>query len=71
MCIYYTKQTNETIFYFSLHDRRENFKPRFQSEDLIRTAEIRRIFSKGDLTNWSHELDTLDKIIHDTIPSYR
>ena len=39
--------------------------------DLIRTSDIRSVFSKGDSTNYSYELYTITEIIHETIPSYR
>ena len=38
---------------------------------LVRTADTKRVFSKGDSTNWSYKLYTITEIIHDTIPSYR
>ena len=38
---------------------------------LVRTADIKRVFSKGDHTNWSHKLNTINEVIHDTVPSYR
>ena len=38
---------------------------------LVRTADIKKVFSKGDSTNWSYKLYTITQIFHDTIPSYR
>ena len=32
---------------------------------------MKRIFSKGDSTNWSYNLYTITEVIHETIPSYR
>ena len=37
----------EGYAYRNLLDKRKNIKPKFQVNDLVRTAEIRRIFSKG------------------------
>ena len=39
--------------------------------DLVRTADLKRTFSKGDTTNWSYKLYKITEIINDTIPSYR
>ena len=38
---------------------------------LVRTADNKRVFSKGDSTNYSYKLYTITEVIHDTIPSYR
>ena len=38
---------------------------------MVRTADIKRVFSKGDSTNWSYKLYTITEVIHDAIPSYR
>ena len=32
---------------------------------------MKRIFSRGDSTNFSYRFYTLTEIMHDTIPSYR
>ena len=66
-----SKKTNEKIVYSNLIDKREIQKPKFKLGQLIRTADIERVFSKGDSTNWSYKLYTIAEIIHDTIPSYR
>ena len=39
--------------------------------DLVRTADIKNVFSKGDSKNWSYKLYTITEVIHDTIPSNR
>ena len=39
--------------------------------DLIRTANLRKTFSKSDTTNWSYKLYKVTEIINDTIPSYK
>ena len=38
---------------------------------MVRTSDIKKVFSKGDSTNYSYKLYTITEVIHDTIPSYR
>ena len=45
-------------------------KPKFQINDLVRVADLKKTFSKGDTTNWSYELYRITELINDTIPSY-
>ena len=52
-------------------DKRKKVKPKFQVNDLVRTAVLRRTFSKGDTTNWSYKLYKITEIVNDTIPSYK
>ena len=66
-----SKKSNERKVYTSLQDRRIRQKPKFKLGDLVRTADIKRVFSKADSTNYSYEVYTLTEVIHDTIPSYR
>ena len=66
-----SKKSNEKIVFSNLQDRRVRQKPKFKLGDLVRTADIKRVFSKGDSTNWSYKLYTITEVIHDTIPSYR
>ena len=51
-------------------DKRKKIKPKFQLNDLVRTADLKRTFSKGDTTNWSYKLYKVTELIIDTIPSY-
>ena len=44
---------NEGFVYKNLLDKRKKVKPKFQINDLVRTADLKRTFSKGDTTNWS------------------
>ena len=55
----------------NLQDRRVKQQPKYNLGQLVRTADIKRVFSKGDSTNWSYKLYTITEVIHDTIPSYR
>ena len=45
--------------------------PKYKLGQLVRTADIKKVFSKGDSTNYSYLLYTITEVIHDTIPSYR
>ena len=66
-----SKKSNEKLVYSNLQDRRVKQLPKYKLGELVRTADIKRVFSKGDSTNWSYKLYTITEIIHDTIPSYR
>ena len=66
-----SKKSNEKIVYNNLKDNREVRKPKFKLGGLVRTSDIRRVFSKGDSTNYSYKLYTTTEVIHDTKPSYR
>ena len=62
---------NEGYVYKNLLDKRKKVKPKFQINDLVRTADLKKTFSKSDTTNWSYKLYKITEIINDTIPSYR
>ena len=62
---------NEGYVYKNLLDKRKKVKPKFQINDLVRVADLKRTFSKGDTTNWSYKLYKITEIINDTIPSYK
>ena len=62
---------NEGYVYKNLFDKRKKFKPKFQVNDLVRVADLKKTFSKVDTANWSYELYKIAEIINDTIPSYR
>ena len=66
-----SKKSNEKLVYNNLKDNRKIQKPKYKLGDLVRTADIKRVFSKGDSTNWSYKLYTITEVIHGTIPSYR
>ena len=61
---------NEGYVYKNLLDKRKKVKPKFQINDLVRTADLKRTFSKGDTTNWSYKLYKITEINNDTIPTY-
>ena len=62
---------NEGYVYKNLLDKRKKKTPKFQINDLVRTADLKRTFSKGDTTNWSYQLYKITEIINDTIPSFK
>ena len=66
-----SRKPNEKIVYSNLQDKRKILNPKYKLGQPVRTADIKRVFSKGDSTNWSYKLYTITEVIHDTIPSYR
>ena len=61
---------NEGYVYKNLLDKRKKIKPKYEIGDLVRTADLKKTFSKGDTTNWSYKFYEITEIINDTIPSY-
>ena len=66
-----SSKKNEGFVYKNLSDNRKKVKPKFQVNDLVRTADLKKPFSKGDTTNCSYQLCKITEIINDTIPSYK
>ena len=64
-----SKKSNERKVYSYLKDKREIQKSKFKLGQLVQTADIKRVFSKGDSTNWSYILYQTTEVINDTIPS--
>ena len=62
---------NEGFVYKNLLDKRKKVIPKFQINDLVRVADLKKTFSKGDTTNWSYKLYKITEIINDTIPAYK
>ena len=62
---------NEGLVYKKLLDKRKKVKQKYEIGDLVRTADLKNTFSKGDTTNWSYKLYKITEIISDTIPSYK
>ena len=62
---------NEGFVYQNLLDKRKKVKPKYQINDLVRTADLKKTFSKSDTTNWSYKLYKITEIINDTIASYK
>ena len=61
---------NEGFVHKNLIDKRNKIKTKFQINDLVRTADLKKTFSKGDTTNWSYKIYKITEIINVTIPSY-
>ena len=62
---------NEGFVYKNLLDKRNKIKPKYEIGDLVRTADLKKTFSKADTTNWSYKLYKITEIIIDTIPVYK
>ena len=62
---------NEGYVYNNLLDKRKKVKPKFQINDLVRTADLKKTFSKSDTTSWSYNLHKVTEIVNDTMPSYK
>ena len=66
-----SKKSNEKLVCSKFQDKRKILNPKYKLGQIVRTADIKRVFSKGDSTNYSYKLYTFTEVIHDTIPSYR
>ena len=66
-----SKKLNEIEVYSNLQNRRVEQQPKSKLGRLLRTADDKLVFSKGDITNWFYKLYTITEVIHDTIPSHR
>ena len=66
-----SKKSNESLVHSNLQDKRRKVNPKYKPGQLVRTADIKKVFSKGDSTNYSYIIYTITEVIHDTIPSYR
>ena len=62
---------NEGFVYKNSIDKRNKIKPKYKIGGLVRTADLKKTFSKSDTTNWSYKLYKITEIINDTIPSYK
>ena len=59
---------NDGYVYKNFLEKRKKIKPKYKIGDLVRTADLKKTFSKGDTTNWSYKLYNIIEIINDTIP---
>ena len=66
-----SKKVNQKEVFSNLKNDGEKRKSKYKLGQLSGTADIKRVFSKGDSKNWSYELYTITEVIHNTIPSYR
>ena len=66
-----SRKVNEKEVFSNLRDDRQKQRPKYKLGHLVRTADIKKVFSKGDGTNYSYKLYTITEVLHNTIPSYR
>ena len=66
-----SEKSNEKKVYSNLQDQRVRHQPKFKIGQLVRTADIKKVFSKGDSTSWSYKLYTITEVLYNTIHSYR
>ena len=66
-----SKKSKQKLVYNNLQDGRVKQIPKYKLGHLVRTADNRRVFSKGDSTNYSSRLYTITEVIQDTVTSYR
>ena len=60
---------NEGYVHKNLLDKRKKIKPKFQVNHLVRVADLKKTFSKGDITNWSYKIQKNTEVNNDLIPS--
>ena len=58
-----SEKSNEKEVYPNLKDKREVRKTKFNLGQLVRTVDIKNVFSKGVSTNYSYKLYTITQII--------
>ena len=51
-----SKTSNEKLVYSNLQDKLKILNPKIKLGQLVRTADIKRVFSKGDSTNYSYKI---------------
>ena len=66
-----SKKANEKLVYSNLQDQRVEQQPKYKLGQLVRTADIKKVFSIGDSNNYSYKLYVVTEVIQDTIPSLR
>ena len=64
-------ESHGKVVFSNLEDKTRKHILKFKLGQLVRTAANKRIFSKGDSTNWSYKFYTITEVIHDTNPSCR
>ena len=66
-----SKKSNEKEVSSNIQDQRIKQQLKYNLGQLVRRADIKRVFSKGDSRIYSYKLYTITEVIQDTIPSYR
>ena len=64
-------ERNEGFLHQNLLDKRKKLKPKYKSNGLVKTADLKTTFSKGDKTNWIFILHKITENVNDTIPCYK
>ena len=64
-----SKKSKEKLVFSNLKEKRKVRKTKFKPGQVFRTNDIKRVFSRGESTNYSYKLYTKIKIIRNTIPS--
>ena len=62
---------DEDYVYKNLIDRRKKINAKFQVNNLVRTTDSKKTFSKSDTNNWSHKLYKITEITNESIPRYK
>ena len=62
---------NEGFVYNNLLDKRKKVRPKFQVNDVVRTADLKKTFSNSDTTHWSYKFNRITETINDSIPNYK
>ena len=52
-------------------DKEKKIEPKFIIHDLVRTADLKKTFSKYDTSSWSYNLYKITEVVKGTIPSYK
>ena len=65
------KKSNKKVVFDNLQDERQEQGPEYKIGQLVRTADVKKVFSRGDSTVYSYNLYTKTEIIHDKIFNYR
>ena len=61
----------EEYVYTNFLDQRKKMKLEERLGELVRNADNKKIFPRGDFTTWSYKLFTITQIIFDTKPVSR
>ena len=62
---------NEEVFNINLSGKGLKIKPKLKNGDLVRTTDLKKMFSKSDTTNWSYKYSEITEDNFDKLPSYR
>ena len=69
--IHASKKANDKEVNSNFQDRSVRQQTKFKFRQLVHTADIERVFSNGDSTNYRYNLYTITEVLHNTILSYR